>query len=118
MLQKFLIPVPVVSLVLFCCGKPIPSEQLNGFYINTKETRKMEIRQQDERFYGIITWIQDPNDQVKPGDTVLRNLEHKRNKWKGEACFGTSSYNCTVTMPDSRTLRISAMGQAKEWKKY
>lgn len=87
-----------------------------GNFQNENGSRKMEIYQSNNQFFGKIT-ATDNADKIKVGTVMLKNLQYSKGQWAGVAYVPrfNKDIDATVTMPNNDTLEISAMGRTKVW---
>lgn len=101
--------------------------QIVGKWLSGDKEGITEIYQQNNKYYGKITWLKKPNDaRGKPftdtenpdkskrnqpliGLIILKNFEYKDNEWINGTIYDPESgktYTCTVWLSDKSTLKV------------
>jgi uncharacterized protein (DUF2147 family) len=121
------------------------STKIVGIWEPSSGKARVKIDQIDDKFYGRIVWLREPNDEsgnakkdknnpdealrVKPllGYRMLRDFTFvEKNTWDNGTIYDPesgSTYSCTITMTDDNTLEVrgyigvSLFGRTDVWKR-
>ncbi len=136
--------LPFVFLMLGSKAVMAQTDRIEGLWYNAEKTAKIQVyKAKDDKFYGKIVWLQEPNRDGKPKLDMYNSDESKRNqpemgllvlkgfKKDGDILYddGTvydpkngKTYSCKVTYKtDHLDIRgyvgISLLGRTTTWTK-
>lgn len=141
-MRKTLLITCSILAILFGYIHKATAQSIVGTWYNEEKTSKIQIYEaKDDRFYGKIVWLKEPNengsprvdklnpDKTKKKDAILNLIILKRFKSKGNNKFDGGTvydpksgkiYSGTITLKgDKLDLRgyvgISAFGRTSTW---
>ncbi|WP_130734032.1 DUF2147 domain-containing protein [Flavobacterium sp. J27] len=122
----------------------IANNEIVGIWFNQEKAAKIEIYQQEKKFFGKIIWLKEPNENGKPktdnknpdkakhkdpiiGLVILKDLEFDgKSTWEGGEIYDArtgKTYSCYLTIQPNKTLKvrgymgISLLGKTNIWTK-
>ena len=145
--MKKIIFLPVIFFLASLCLSA-QADRVIGFWLTEEGTSQVQVyKGNDGKYYGKITWLEEPNENGKPkvddenpdpklqnrpvmGLEIMKGLEYvsKDNEWKNGTIYDPKSgktYDCYMWFEDDpRTLYMRGfvlgmrfLGRSSEWTK-
>jgi len=89
-----------------------------GTYQSKKTNVEIQITKKGNQYFGTVV---SGNDKVATGTTLLKNLIYKDRSWKGKvfAPARNSDFDCILTLPDVKSLKLTAkaglVSRSQDW---
>ena len=133
-----------LTVFMFAADKNKEQDAIIGNWVTSNKLAKVQIYKTDNKYYGKIYWLKEPNDKDGKPKTDKENPDNKLQSrpilgmimlkdfvydedyvWKGGEIYDAKSgktYSCKITMKDNgRTLKvrgyigISLIGRNDVW---
>ena len=112
------------ALQLFASGNP---DAILGVWSNRSNKGHIEIYKQNDRYYGKLIWLKEPNDEKgnpktdhrnpnkslrsRPviGLVILHDFRYDDNEWKGGRIYNPNDgkeYKCYMKLKNNKTLTV------------